>query len=86
MKQSQGNIEEMVKQLNTALQLETDLRLSCRQRATLVLDRQVTISHAAFKPFARRAHHYLAITSEDDRVWSCVQDLATLDYTIYLLP
>lgn len=79
-------IEERVQQLDHDLQLETDFRLSARQRASLVLNHHVTISHANFSPFAERAHRYLAITSEDDRGWSCFQDLSTLNYVLYLLP
>lgn len=82
---SNQQIEHVVKAVDSDLQLEADFRLSTRQRAQLVLDRRVTISYLTFRPFARRVHHYLAITSEDDRAWGCTQDLSSLDYTIYLL-
>ena len=78
-------IEEQVERLDHDLQLETDFRLSARQRAQLVLTHHVVVSHANFAPFAQRAHHYLAVTSEDDRGWYCLQDLSSLNYIIYLL-
>lgn len=86
MDQSEENITKIVTAVVQDLQLETDFRLSSRQQALLQLNRQVNISHACFAPFARRAQQYLTVTSEDDRHWTCYQDLASLDYIICLLP
>lgn len=79
------DIDQIVKDIDHDLQLETDFRLSATQRALLVLNHRVTISYLTFRPFAERAHKYLARTSQDDRLWSCSQDLASLDYTIYIV-
>ncbi len=77
--------KDIVEIIDKDLQLETDFRLSRRQKLMLELNGEVTISHACFKLFADRAHQYLSLCNEDDRNWGCVQDLATLDYTIKVI-
>lgn len=78
-------IKEIVNIIDQDLQLETDFRLSRQQKLRLELEGQVTISYLIFKSFAKRTHRYLALCNEDDREWSCTQDLATLDYTISIV-
>lgn len=79
------SIQDIVSKIDQDLQLETDFKLSERQKFKLALNRKVTISNAVFKPFAQRAHDYLALCNEDNRYWGCFQDLSTLDYTIVIL-
>lgn len=80
------HITDIVITVDQDLQLETDFRLSQKQRIQLAVNHEVTLSYLTFKPFAKKAHQYLAMTSEDDRFWTCTQDLVTYDYTIRLLP
>ena len=61
------HITDIVITVDQDLQLETDFRLSQKQRIQLAVNHEVTLSYLTFKPFAKKAHQYLAMTSEDDR-------------------
>lgn len=67
------------------LQIESDFRLNKSQKAQLALTQRVRISYLAMRPYIRRIHKYLAYTSERDRCWGCIQDIATFDYIIYII-
>lgn len=72
-------------QIDDDLQLEFDFRLNKHQLSKLASSGHVRISYVIFKPYAEKLHQYLKVTSKRDQMWTCKQELDTLDYFIYVI-